>query len=34
MGSIQIQNGEIKVVAPVDSAEVELIYPMPAWSER
>lgn len=34
MGSIQIQNGEIKVVAPDDSAEVELLYPMPAWSER
>lgn len=34
MGSIQIQNGEIKVVAPDGSAEAELLYPMPAWSER
>ena len=34
MGSIQILNGEIKVVAPIDSAEAELVYPMPAWSER
>lgn len=34
MGSIQIIDGAIKVVAPADSAEAELIYPMPAWSER
>jgi branched-chain amino acid transport system substrate-binding protein len=31
---IQIQNGERRVVAPSEVAEVPVIYPMPAWSER
>ena len=34
MGSIQIQDGKIVVVAPSASAEAEIRYPMPAWSER
>ncbi|MEM7532707.1 MAG: ABC transporter substrate-binding protein, partial [Chloroflexota bacterium] len=34
MGSIQIQDGEIVVVAPEDSATAEIRYPMPAWSDR
>ncbi|MEM7028344.1 MAG: amino acid ABC transporter substrate-binding protein [Chloroflexota bacterium] len=34
MGSIQIQDGEIVVVAPDDSATAGIRYPMPAWSER
>lgn len=34
MGSIQIQNGEIKVIAPGQAAEVDIMYPMPPWSER
>ncbi len=34
MGSIQIQDGQIVVVAPSESATAELRYPMPPWSER
>ena len=34
MGAIQIQDGEIVVVAPADSAVADIRYPMPAWSER
>ncbi|MEM7126618.1 MAG: amino acid ABC transporter substrate-binding protein [Chloroflexota bacterium] len=34
MGAIQIQDGEIVVVAPADSAVAEIRYPMPPWSER
>jgi len=34
MGAIQIQDGEIVVVAPDDSAVAGIRYPMPAWSER
>ena len=34
MGAIQVQNSEIKVIAPDGAAEVDLIYPMPPWSER
>lgn len=34
MGSIQIQDGEIVVVAPSESATAAIRYPMPPWSER
>ena len=34
MGAIQIQDGEIRVVAPPDAAVTELIYPAPAWKDR
>lgn len=34
MGSIQIQDGQINVVAPPEAAVAELIYPMPPWKER
>jgi len=34
MGSIQVQSGEIKVIAPEAAAEVDIIYPMPPWNER
>ncbi len=34
MGAIQIQNGEIFVVAPSDAAVADLQYPMPAWEDR
>lgn len=34
MGAIQIQNGEIFVVAPEEAAVSELMYPMPAWDEK
>ncbi|HEX6386152.1 MAG TPA: amino acid ABC transporter substrate-binding protein [Anaerolineae bacterium] len=34
MGAIQIQDGEILVVAPAEAAVAELQYPMPAWDER
>jgi len=34
MGAIQIQDGNIVVVAPEDSAVAEIRYPMPAWNER
>lgn len=31
---IQIQNGERRIVAPSEVAEINTIYPMPTWSER
>ncbi len=34
MGAVQIQDGNIVVVAPADSAVAEIRYPMPPWSER
>ena len=34
MGAIQIQNGEILVVAPTNAAVTELLYPAPAWKDR
>jgi branched-chain amino acid transport system substrate-binding protein len=34
MGAIQIQDGEILVIAPAEAAEAELQYPMPAWEDR
>lgn len=34
MGAIQIQDGEINVVAPTEAAVSELRYPMPGWDER
>ena len=34
MATIQIQNGEILVIAPVEAAEAEVIWPAPAWDER
>lgn len=34
MGAIQIQDGEILVVAPAEAAVADLQYPMPAWEER
>jgi len=34
MGAIQIQDGDIRVVAPPDAAVSELIYPAPAWKDR
>lgn len=34
MGAVQIQDGEIMVVAPVDSAVAEIRYPMPPWGQR
>lgn len=34
MGAIQIQDGEIQVVAPQEAAVAELQYPMPPWDER
>ncbi|MGK7917330.1 MAG: ABC transporter substrate-binding protein [Prochloraceae cyanobacterium] len=34
MGSIQILDGQIKVVAPKEAAVAEISYPMPAWKER
>lgn len=34
MGAIQIQDGNILVVAPEEAAVADLIYPMPAWEER
>ncbi len=34
MGAIQIQNGEILVVAPTHAAVAELNYPAPAWKDR
>ena len=34
MGAIQIQDGEILVVAPTDAAVAELNYPAPAWQDR
>ena len=34
MGAIQIQDGEIFVVAPEQAAVSDLQYPMPAWEDR
>lgn len=34
MGAIQIQDGVINVIAPVEAAVSELQYPMPAWDEK
>ena len=34
MGAIQIQDGEILVVAPANAAVAELNYPAPAWEDR
>ena len=34
MATIQIQNGEILVVAPEAGAVVDVVYPMPGWDER
>ncbi len=34
MGAIQIQNGEILVIAPEEAAVAELVYPMTPWKER
>ncbi len=34
MGSIQIQDGVINVVAPTEAAVAEVRYPMPPWSDR
>jgi len=34
MVTIQIQDGEINVVAPEEGAVAEVIYPMPAWEDR
>ena len=34
MGAIQIQDGEIFVVAPAEAAVSDLQYPMPAWEDR
>ncbi len=34
MGAIQIQDGQILVVAPVEAAVADLLYPMPAWEDR
>jgi hypothetical protein len=34
MGAIQIQDGEILVVAPEEAAVADLQYPMPPWDER
>lgn len=34
MGAVQIQNGEILVIAPEGAAVAELMYPMMPWSER
>jgi branched-chain amino acid transport system substrate-binding protein len=34
MGAIQIQDGEILVVAPAEAAVADLLYPMPTWEDR
>ena len=34
MGTIQIQDGVINVVAPVEAAVADLLYPMPAWEDK
>ena len=34
MGTIQVQHGEILVVAPSNAAGADLLYPAPAWAER
>ncbi len=34
MGAVQIQNGDIRVVAPKGAAETDVIYPSPQWGDR
>jgi branched-chain amino acid transport system substrate-binding protein len=34
MGAIQIQAGEINVVAPAEAAVADLVYPMTPWADR
>lgn len=34
MGAIQVQDGEILVVAPTNAAVTDLKYPVPAWKDR
>ena len=34
MGTIQIQDGVINVVAPTEAAVTELQFPMPPWEEK
>ena len=34
MGAIQIQDGEVRVVAPADVAVADLRYPAPGWADR
>ena len=34
MGTIQIQEGLINVVAPVEASVADLMFPMPAWTEK
>lgn len=34
MGTIQIQDGVINVVAPTEAAVTELMFPMPPWEEK
>jgi branched-chain amino acid transport system substrate-binding protein len=34
MGTIQIQDGVINVVAPVEAAVTDLMFPMPPWEEK
>lgn len=34
MATIQIQDGEILVIAPVEAAETEAIWPAPGWGDR
>ena len=34
MGAIQIQNGDILVVAPANAAVADLLYPAPNWKDR
>jgi antitoxin (DNA-binding transcriptional repressor) of toxin-antitoxin stability system len=34
MGAIQVQGGEILVIAPAGAAVADLIYPAPDWNNR
>ncbi|MCP4284302.1 MAG: ABC transporter substrate-binding protein, partial [Gammaproteobacteria bacterium] len=34
MGAVQVQDGEILVIAPEGAAVTDLMYPMPAWEDR
>ncbi|NOX62723.1 MAG: amino acid ABC transporter substrate-binding protein [Chloroflexi bacterium] len=34
MGAIQIQDGDIVVIAPESAKQADLIYPMPPWDQR
>ena len=34
MVTIQVQDGDINIVAPTDAAVADVIWPMPAWSDR